>query len=130
MSHLENTAAPPDSQDLHSDLEVTSAVLAAIGSEAAAPEEARSPLVIANDLLECMEAELHQIAELRAILLTIWGDPGATSHIKNIASVGINASHFVGKGLEALTLVFKGELAELKPSEQDAGLADADGGDA
>lgn len=91
MSQPENTSAPIEAQEL------------------------RSPLEIAHELLECMEAEILQIRELRSILVTVWSDPEATEHIKHLVGAGINASHFVSNGLKVLADTFKEELALLEP---------------
>lgn len=114
-----NQAAP---EELRTTLEVTNDVLAALGSDSAMEQEQRSALDIAQELLECMEAEIAQIRELRAILVSVWRDPGATAHIKNITGAGIDASHFVSKGLEVLALVFKEELAALEQPVHESGL--------
>lgn len=78
-------------------------------------QERRPALEIAQELLECMEAEILQIRELRSILIAVWRDPEATEHIKHITGAGINASHFVSNGLDALASVFKEEIAALEP---------------
>ncbi|QEY75131.1 hypothetical protein [Pseudomonas denitrificans (nom. rej.)] len=126
MSHPENNPAPEQVQGLRSDLEITEAVLSALDSETESPAEPRAAVEIANELLECMEAELLHIAELRAILFAVWRDPEATAHIKHITGAGIDASHFVSKGLETLSLIFKEELAALEQPD----LAGIDGGEA
>lgn len=98
---IENTSAPADTQ------------------------EQRPALDIAQDLLECLEAEILQISEIRSILIAVWKDPEATENIKNLTGAGISASHFVSKGLGALAFAFKEELAALNPADEDS---DAIGG--
>ena len=120
-------AAP---EQLRTAMEVTNDVLAAFGSAAPEEQEQRTALEIAQDLMECMEAEIGQIMELRSILLAIYRDSGATENIKNIAGAGINASHFVSKGLEVLSIGFREELAALEQPSPESGLADVDGGEA
>lgn len=124
---MSQAAAP---EQLRTPLEVTNDVLAALGSDSVVEQEQRSALEIAQKLLESMEAEIAQIMELRAILVSVWRDPEATAHIKNVAGAGIDASHFVSKGLEALALVFKEELAALEQPDQKFDLAGIDGGEA
>lgn len=118
-------AAP---EQLRTTLEVTNDVLAAIGSAPDADQDQRTVLEIAQELLECMEAEITQIMELRAILVAVYRDPEATAHIKSITGAGINASHFVSKGLEIMALMFKEELVALEQPELAVGLADGQGG--
>lgn len=128
MSHPENTPALEKVQELRSGLEITNAVLAALDSAEEAPEEPRAAVEIANELLECMEAELLHIAELRAVLLAVWRDPEATAHIKHVTGAGIDASRFVSKGLEVMALMFKEELSALEQPELATSLADCQGG--
>ncbi|QIE89478.1 hypothetical protein G5B91_25725 [Pseudomonas nitroreducens] len=109
-------------------MDVTNDVLAVLDSVPHEPSEQRTALEVAEDLLECMEAEIAQIMELRAILVSVWRDPEATAHIKSITGAGINASHFVSKGLEVMALMFKEELAALEQPELATGLADGQGG--
>lgn len=130
MSHLENTPAQPETQELRTPQEVTNDVMAAYSSAAPEEQEQRTALEIAQDLMECMEAEIGQVMELRSILLAIWRDPEATENIKNIAGAGINASHFVSKGLEVLAIGFREELAALEQPDQESDLAGVDGGEA
>ncbi|WP_440468081.1 hypothetical protein ACKI1H_07890 [Pseudomonas sp. YH-1] len=117
-------------EQLRTTLEVTNDVLAAFGSAADGEQEQRTSLEIANDLLECMEAEVTQIMEMRSILLAVWRDPEATAHIKNLVGAGINASHFVSKGLEVLAISFREELAALEQPDQVSAPSDVDGGEA
>lgn len=130
MTHPENTPAPPEMQELRTALEVTNDVLAVLGSAADGEQEQRTALEIAQDLMECMDAEIGQIMELRSILLAVWSDPGATEHIKNLVGTGINASHFVSKGLEVLAISFREELAAFEQPGQEPCVADVDGGEA
>ncbi|WP_325435144.1 hypothetical protein [Pseudomonas nitroreducens] len=124
---MSQAAAP---EQLRTPLEVTNDVLAELGSAAPEDQEQRTALEIASDLLECMEAEITEIMELRAILLAIYRDPEATAHIKSITGAGINASHFVSKGLEVLAIAFREELAALVQPDQKFDLAGIDGGEA
>ncbi|QEY73242.1 hypothetical protein [Pseudomonas denitrificans (nom. rej.)] len=128
MTHPENTPAPPETQELRTALEVTNDVLAILDSGQQEPQESRAALEIAQELLECMEAEITQIMELRAILVAVYRDPEATAHIKSITGAGINASHFVSKGLEVMALMFKEELVALEQPELAVGLVDGQGG--
>lgn len=96
MSRPENTAAPAETQ------------------------EPQTALEIAHELLDCMEAEILSIRELRSILVTVWAHADATDHIRDVVGAGINASHFVSNGLDALAFAFKEQLAALEHAEKAA----------